>query len=135
MSFAIPYVGEVLMLRYILNNVSSDNARLHLYQNNVVPAPSDTLGTYSEVTTPGYVSASLTGTLWTVATLSGTSTATYPAQTFTFSTSVVAYGVYYTNNGSTQLLWAERFEPQPFSIPATGGQIQINPALRLGQCS
>lgn len=131
MAFAVPNVGEVLMLRYILNNVVPDNVRLHLYQNNIIPSETDTLGSYSEVTTPGYVSASLTGAAWTVGTISGTSSATYSAQTFTFSTSVVVYGIYYTNNASSQLLWAESFSPSPFSIPSGGGQIQITPALSL----
>lgn len=131
MAYAVPNVGEVLMLRYILNNVTSDDSRLHLYSNNVTPSESDTVGTYTEVTSSGYASISLTGSLWTIGTTLGTSIATFPRQTFTFSTSVVAYGLYVTDNASTQLLWAEKFEPLPFSIPSTGGQIQIDVAFAL----
>lgn len=134
MAAVVPYVGEVLMLRYIVNNGTPDNLRLHLYSNNVVPAKSDVLGTYSEVTTPGYTNVSLNGSLWTTSTISGTTTAVYPTQSFTFSTNVVVYGLYVTNNASSQLLWAERFEPLPFSIPSTGGQIQIDPTGGFG-CS
>ncbi len=134
MAAVVPYVGEVLMLRYIVNNATPDNLRLHLYSNNVVPSKSDVLGTYSEVAVGGYSNVSLTGSLWTAATVSGTTTAVYPTQSFTFSTSVVVYGLYVTNNASGQLLWAERFDPLPFSIPTSGGQIQIDPVSAFG-CS
>jgi len=132
MAAVVPYVGEVLMLRYIVNNGTPDNLRLHLYSNNVVPAKSDVLGTYSEVSVGGYTNVSLNGALWTTATLSGTTTSVYPTQTFTFTTSVVVYGLYVTNNATSEILWAERFEPLPFSIPTSGGQIQIDPIGAFG---
>ncbi len=132
MAAVVPYVGEVLMLRYIVNNGTPDNLRLHLYSNNVVPSKGDVLGTYSEVAVGGYSNVSLNGSLWSTATISGTTTSTYPTQTFTFTTSVVVYGLYVTNNSSSQLVWAERFDPLPFSIPTTGGQIQIDPTSAFG---
>jgi hypothetical protein len=131
MAFAAPDVGEILLLRYMLNNLSPDNARLHLFTNAITPGESDTLSSYTEATTPGYASISLLGPTWTFSTVSGTTTATYPIQTFTMSTSAVIRGYYITNNASSNLIMAESFDSGAINLPTTGGQVQIDPAIGL----
>lgn len=131
MAFVAPDVGEVLLLRYMLNNLTPDNARLHLFSSPTSVSENDVLATYTEVTSAGYTSASLTGSLWTITTSSGTTTATYPTQTFTFSTSCAAAGYYLTNNGSSSLILAETFSGGTLNIPTTGGQIQLDVAITL----
>lgn len=128
--FAFPNVGEVLLLRYMLNNLSSDNARLHLFTNNITPGENDVLTDYTEATAPGYSSISLSGPTWTFTTLSGTTTATYPVQTFTMSTSTTIRGFYLTNNASTSLIMGESFD-SAINLPSGGGQIQIDPSIGL----
>jgi hypothetical protein len=129
MAFVVPYVGEVLWLKYLVNFSSADNLRLHLYTNNYVPTKSDTLSNYTEASATGYASISLTGSSWTIATTSGTTSAVYAVQTFTTTAAMTAYGYYITNNASTQILAAERFTDGPYTLPVTGGTIDVTPTI------
>lgn len=129
MSLVVPDASEVLILRYMLNNMPATNVKLHLYTNNVTPDESDTITNYTEPSVGGYSSYALTGSGWTFATTSGTSTASFATQSFTFSTSTSIYGYYVTNNDSSSLLWAERFAGAPCSIPVTGGSIDVSVSI------
>lgn len=133
-SFTTVDQGEVLLLKYMLNHTATDNCRLHLFTNDYSPLTDDTLSLYTEVSASGYTSISLTGSQFTVSTSSGTSSAVYARQTFSLTTSVNAYGYYITNNGSSILIWAERFTGAPFQIPTGGGTIGLDPDIRLGDC-
>src|SRR4051812_25333696 len=113
-------VGEVLLLRYILNNTSPGNVRLRLFTNNITPAEGNSLTMYTESSAAGYSPFALTGASWTFATASGTSTATYARQTFSYSTSETVYGYYMTNadvGNIQQLVWVERFPGAPYQVP------------------
>jgi hypothetical protein len=57
--------------------------------------------------------------------VSGTTTASYPEQTFTMTAASTDYGVYITNNAGTQVLWAERFSDAPHTLPSGGGTEKI----------
>lgn len=134
MSFTTTYLGEVLLLRYILNNLTPGNVQLHLYKNNITPTASDTLSMYTESTASGYSAFALSGAAWTFATSAGTSTATYATQTFTFSTSDTLYGYYLTNTdvgAVNTLVWSERFAGAPYQVPTTGGTIDVNSVIQL----
>lgn len=115
----------------MLNHTSPDNVRIHLYTNNRTPSGSDVLSNYTESTAAGYASASLTGSSWTVSTTLGTTSAVYATRTFTFTTTDTIYGMYATNNASSQLLWAESFDSGPYNLPSGGGTIDLDPVLRL----
>jgi len=79
------------------------------------------LASYTESSATGYAGITLTGSLWTVATTTGTTVANYAQQTFSYSTSESVYGYFVTSNGKGQVLWAERFSGAvPFNIPSGG---------------
>jgi hypothetical protein len=134
MSFTTTDSGEIQLLKYMLNYAPADNARVHLYTNNITPAGSDTISNFTESVASGYGSISLTGTLWTLATLSGTSCATYARQTFSFTTSESVQGYYITNNNSSVLIWAEKF-PALFSLPPAGGNVSLDIRLCQKDCT
>lgn len=115
----------------MLNNATPNNVRLHLYKNNQTPAESDTTANYTESTSAGYTQKELLGSQWTVSTSSGTSTATFARQTFTYTTSETLYGYYLTNQANTTVIWAERFTGAPFSIPTGGGSVDIDARIAL----
>ncbi len=132
MGLLSPNVGEVLLLKYMLNYTSPTNVELRLYTNNATPAYTDVLASYTESSAAGYGGITMAGTAWTVATTSGTTVANFAQQTFSYTTSESVYGYFVTSNGKGQVLWAERFSGAvPFNIPSGGGTISITPRVTL----
>lgn len=131
MSFVVPESAELLMLRYLLNFTSPDDAVLRLYSNDRTPGESDVVGDYTESSATGYSATVLTGSQWTIAAASGTSSAQYAQRTFTYSTGATVYGYYITNNAGTTLMLAERFSGAPFVLPGGGGEIKVTPVISL----
>ena len=129
MALVVPNVGEAKLLKYMLNNEAALNEVLHLYSNDPSLSQSSVIGDFSEVSAAGYGAVTLSGGTWTFS----TATASYPEQTFTFTTSATAYG-YYVTTTSNDLLWAERFTNAPFSLPGSGGQISITLNITLSDC-
>ena len=129
MALVIPDVGERAMLARILGT----NLVLHLFTNNRVPAESDTVAAYTEMSGMGYAAVTLNTNNWTIATVADISEASYPAITFTFTEGAGSnvYGYYVTDVAGTTLFWSERFASAPFVIPNGGGTITITPSLRL----
>lgn len=121
--------AEILMLKNILNHTAPVDVVLRLYSNNRVPAEGDTVGDYTETTVSGYSAATLTGSSWSIATVSGVTTATYAAQTFTFTAAAAIYGYLVTSAGA--LFWSERFQAAPITLPAGGGTIVVTPTISL----
>lgn len=141
MSLLVPDIGEILMLQYLVNMLSTDGSAgpaggerlLRLFTNNLTPSESTTLGTVTEaVGSTGYAPVTLAGASWTTTQVAGTTTAVYSEQTFSFTTAVTVYGYYVTTIGmSPALLWLERFSGAPFILPSGGGQIAISPRISL----
>lgn len=108
----VPDVGEVAMLKLALGVISQENQKLCLFVSNTTPAEGDTAGTYTLATGGGYADVTLTMASWTVATSSGTTTASYAEQTFTFTgaltTNTTIYGYLVKMATTGTLLWAER---------------------------
>lgn len=138
MSLVLPYVGETAFLEILVNKYATDgsagpsngNRLLRLFTNNLTPTDSTVIGNITECTAAGYSAITLTGSSWTVATVSGVSTASYPEQTFTMTATATVYGYYVTTLGGA-LLWIERFSGAPFNLPSGGGQISITPKANL----
>lgn len=140
MSLIVPNTAELLMLKYIVNQLKADgtasgdaggNRVIKLYTNNLTPSEATVIGNIDEATQAGYTAVTLVGSDWTVATNSlNVSTAQYSAQTFTFTTAVTCYG-YFVTDTSNRLLWLERFSTAPFALPSPGGEIAITPTLTL----
>lgn len=134
MALLTPDVGEVQLLKYMLNAATPDNVKYHLYTNNKTPAEADVLSQFtSSASATGYNGPlTLTGSSWTLGTSSGTTTATYATITFSYTTTETVYGYYVTNNAATSLLWAEVFNSgSPFQIPVGGGTVNVTPKISL----
>jgi hypothetical protein len=126
MSLLVPNCGEVLALGLICNKTSQADLKLHLYKSNTTPAETDTVSTYTESTATGYSVKTLTGASWTITTDGGgVTTASYAAQTFTYTATETVYGYYVTNNAGTTLLFAEKFSDGPYNIPSGGGSVTV----------
>ena len=125
MALLVPDVAEVLLLSYALNKVTAGDVKLHLYTNDYTPVEGFVIGSFTECTATGYGAITLTGSSWTIATATGTTTASYAQQTFTLTSASTDYGYYITNNGATQVLWAERFSDAPHTIPSGGGTEKV----------
>ena len=129
MSLLVPDVGEQKILEKALNAVAADDVKIHLYSSDVTPGEDDTVASYTLITDPAAIT--LTGTNWTVNTVTGVTTAEHAQQTFTFAGAATVYGYVVTDNGGTNLLWSERFTDGPYTIPAGGGSIKITPKIQL----
>lgn len=131
MALLVPDVGEVEMLKRILNFSATGDVRIHLYANNYTPVEGSIVGNFTECSAAGYAAITLTGASWSIATATGTSEAAYAQQTFTFTATQVVYGYYVTNSANTIVLWAELFTGGPFNIPAGGGSVKVTPKIQL----
>lgn len=128
----VPIVGDVLLLRYMLNFQSPADVQMRLYSNNFTPHESTVMSDFTESTATNYTAVTLAGASWTVASgASAGSTGTYAQQSFNFSTSDTIYGYYVTSGGARTLLWAERFTGGPFTLPTSGGTIAVTPKISL----
>jgi hypothetical protein len=126
MSLLCPSQGDVLALGIITNQTTQGNLKLHLFKNNYTPVETSTYSSFTESTATGYSAKTLTGATWSISTDGGgTTTATYPAQTFTYTATETIYGYYVTDNGNTTCLFAERFSDGPYVIPSGGGSVTI----------
>ena len=126
MPLVVPSSSDELMMKYILNKVAVDgNRKLKLFSNNISPFKGILLANINEVSASGYSAKTLTGSSWTVSTVSGVSTATYPVQTFSITQSTNVYGYYVTTSDDAAVLWMERFDTAPFNLPSGGGDITV----------
>jgi len=133
MSLVIPAVGENRLMEYMTGKVTPGDYKLKLFVNDITPASTDTVSTYTEMSTQGYASATLTMSSWSVAQASGKAEASYPVVTFTFDGTggdTTVYGYFVTDNAGTTLLFAERFINSE-TITTSGEYIKMSPKLRL----
>jgi len=132
MALLVPDAGEVKLLEMALKDATPPAQTLRLFVNDKTPAESDTLASYTEMSTNGYAAKSLARANWTATTSGGVTTISYPTQTFTFTAgpATTVYGYYITINdgGTEKLLWAERF-PYPPTISNAGDEIRITPKI------
>jgi len=125
MALVVPDVGEVLLLKRALNHTAPDDVKVHLYSNDYTPVEGSVIGSFTESDCAGYAAEELTGASWTVATVTGVTTATYAQLTFNLTGGKTHYGYYVTDNAGTGLLWAERFSDAPHVIPSGGGTEKV----------
>jgi hypothetical protein len=133
MALTVPIVGDVLLLRYMLNFQAPADVQMRLYNNNITPHESSALSDFTESTAASpYTAVTLTGASWTVSSgATAGSTGTYAQQSFNFSTADTIYGYFITSGGARTLLWAERFTGGPFQLPSSGGTIAVTPKISL----
>lgn len=132
MTLKVPSVGEDKLLAFTLGFATPGNQTLKLFVNNITPADADTAATYTEMSTLGYASKSLTKTSWTIAQNGTKSEASYAAQTFSFTagTAVTVYGYFIIDSTSGVLLWSELFDA-PKTVQFAGDQIIVVPKFTL----
>ena len=129
MALNVPDTGENLSLEMIVNKTAAQNLLLKLYKNNITPSDTDTAGTYTEATFPGYAAITLTGASWGTA---AAGTITYGSQqTFTCSGTATddIYGYYIVQASSGTLLYSERDGAAPFAIRNSGDAVKITPTI------
>ena len=123
--------GEVLGLKAFLGVTAPGSKVYHLYSNNYTPTDSDLIGSFTEVSSSLYAPITLTNSLWTVTTSSGTTTAVYPNISYSFGAATTVYGYYITDTASgTTVWWAERYSTPPL-LYAGSGNLTVSPAITL----
>lgn len=130
MALNVPNVGENIALEAFVNKTSPQNGVLRLFVSNTTPSDTDTAGTYTEATFPGYAAITLTGASWGAA---SAGTITYGSQQ-TFSctgggASESVYGYYITQASSGILMWSERDASAPFTVVNSGDQVKLTPTI------
>ncbi len=129
MPLNFPDAGENLVLNMIVNRTAPENLTLRLFRNNITPSDTDTAGTYTEASFPGYSAITLTGASWNAA--SG-GTITYSAQqtfTCTGASTDDIYGYYVVQVSSGTLLYSERDASAPFAVRNNGDTLRITPTI------
>jgi hypothetical protein len=131
----IPNEGEVKLLEYMLNVTPAEDQILKLFNNDVTPDLSTTIGDLTEPsTTTGYGDITLVPGDWTISTVDEVTTAEQPTQTFTFTETETIYGYYVVNDAQDTLLWIQRADFAPSTFPSIGGVYDVVPKLRITSC-
>lgn len=114
MALVLADVGERSGLDMWLSDTTPEAQTLKLYSNDISPAEGDTHSTYTEATISGYSAKSLARATWNAAsTNTGTTTKSYPQQTFNFTGTGTIVGYYIIKATAGTLLWAERMFTSP----------------------
>lgn len=131
MTIKLARTGAVALLSYLVNKVTApENLVYGLFTNNITPADTDTVATYTEAAGGGYAAKTLTGSTWTV-TAGSPSQAAYPQQSWTFTgaltTNPTIYGYFAKRATTGDLVLAETFSS--FTPAASGDNIALTPAI------
>lgn len=125
MPLVVPNAAEIELLERML----SSSVQISLYTNDVTPSETTVYGDFIQAaSSPG--SHTVSGGTWEIETVAGTTSASNDPKSFSFATSASVYG-YYVHDGGDGLLWCERFSGAPFTIPASGGEINVTPKIEL----
>ena len=129
MPLNVPDVGENAILAMLVNKTAPQDQYIRLFKNNITPADTDTAGTYTEATFPGYAQISLGGASW--GTPSGGSITYGSQQTWTCSGTATddIYGYYVVQQSSGILLWSERDASAPVAVRNSGDIIKVTPTI------
>ena len=129
MALNVPDVGENLILEMLTNRTAAQNLSLRLFKNNITPSDTDTAGTFTEATFPGYAAITLTGATWSAAAAGSIAYSAQQTFTCTGASTDDIYGYYITQVTSGLLMWAERDGAAPAAIRVNGDAIKITPAI------
>jgi len=132
MALLVPDAGEANMLDELLKNTTPEAQKLKLYKNDISPAEGDTAATYVAADISGYAEIALTRGTWGAASTSGgTTTSTYPQQTFNFTGTGVIVGYYVVKATAGTILWAERIFSTPGQTFNNGDSLKLTAKLVL----
>ena len=130
-------VGAGLVLTAYLKNgwpAGGKDLTIHLYKTNTALSDTNVLGDFTENGITGGGGKTLSnGAGWTVQTAAPPPSATYSAQTWTFTAAFgdTIYG-YYIIDADSNLLWAEALTA-PFTPANNGDQLTITPKLCMSE--
>lgn len=129
MAIVLATAGRDTALNYITGKTAAtEGLLLKLYSNNITPSAADVTSTYTEVTGGGYAYKTLTPATWTVT----SGTASYPAQTWTFTSAVGnIYGYYVVRATTGDLVFAEKFAAGPYNVQTNGDNISVTVNLTI----
>lgn len=129
MALLVPDVGEVCALDDWLGTSSPEAQTLSVYTSNTTPAEGDTAGTYTIASGNGSDAKSLARATWNGAsTNAGTTSKTYPQQTFSFTGSFTIYGYLVRKASAGTLLWAEKLFSSGQAF-VSGDSLKITPYI------
>lgn len=123
-----------MALRQVVNKSppGSANVTLRLFTNNFSPAHNDAIGSYNQCTDGSYSGIVLTGSTWTLNSITNGKSVSYAGQTFNFAGANSLYGWYMTDAGNTIVIAAGNFAGTlPIAIPSGGGTYTVTPTLPL----
>ena len=133
MALIIPNEGEKRLLDLLTADRSNWSVRL--FQNDVTPADTDTVATYTEATFSGYSAQSCPAFAASVTNAAGKAEATASsAVAFTHSGGATAntlYGYYVVRTGDSVLLFAERFSDGSRTLSSAGQEVRLTLTLTL----
>lgn len=114
---------------------AGNNLTLRLFTNDITPADTDTVGSYTEAAGGGYAEKVLTPSGFTVSTVSGIVQAAYAQQQFVFTgvltTNTAIYGAYVVDADGV-LICAERAAAQ--YTPSNNGDIYaVTPVFQISK--
>ena len=119
--------GLDISTKNLLGQAIAITPKLRMFSNNVNPAASDTLGTYTANGLAGGADVAITPANWVGSSAGGVATYTYPNITFTFAAyagGTTIYGGVYFDNTSGKALFAFTLDT-PYAVPAAGGTLTV----------
>lgn len=129
MALNVPDVGENRILEMVVNKTAPQDLSLRLFINNITPADTDTAGTYTVATFPGYANISIPGTSWNNAAAGSIVYSAQQAFTCSGVSTDDVYGYYVVQSVSGVLMWSERDGAAPFAVRNSGDEVRLTPAL------
>lgn len=131
MAIVVPDTAEENLLNALLGNTSNlSSVTYRLFTNNITVSESTTLVSFTELSGSLYTPLAVANTDWTVATSSGTTSATRAMYAWAISGSCTVYGYFVTNSSNTTLYWAENFA-SPITFPTGGGTLDFTASVSL----
>ena len=111
MALTVPDKGERAMLDMMLSDASPNAQNLRLYSAVTGGITESTVeGDFTEATFTGYSAKALARATWNAAsTATGTTSKTYPTQSWSPTSSQTIVGYYITENTAGDILWCEAY--------------------------
>ena len=129
MALVVSDIGEVKMLNLIFGKSSSENLICKLYTNDYTPIESSVVSSFTEASTYGYASVTVTPSDWTVATGNPAGDPAYGTTAelmFPFTGAAGnMYGYFVVGETSGDLYWAERFGNGPINIQNVNDRVIV----------
>lgn len=132
MTMKVPTAGELKLLAYMLGKTSPADLTLCLYVNNYTPVDASVLGDFTEMSTHGYASKTLTMASWGApSTVSSKASSSYAQQTWSFTAAAVVtvYG-WFLKDSANVVVAAEKFTTGQ-AVEFLGDIIRVTPVMTL----